>query len=274
MDWSLALVSQGIEATIERSPERERWVLLVPPQDLARAQECIRLYRTENRGWSWRKQLPGADLDLHWGAIVFCVVLALVHSFSAYQAPVLELRGTMNPEKVMNGEWWRLFTAVFLHSDMAHLMANVSFGIVVLGLAMGRFGAGFALLFTLLAGAMGNVAGLAFHARPYIGLGASGMMMGALGVLAIHSIALWRDYPRAARYIMSGVSAGFIIFVMFGVSPNSDVLAHFAGFLAGMLFGAILALGPAKVTRSRLADRAAFILFLTISLTAWILALR
>src|SRR5207248_9997978 len=85
MDWSLVLASQAIEATIERSAERDRWLLLVRPQDLERARESIRLYRAENRGWSWRKELPGADLELHWGAILFCVVLALIHSLGAYE---------------------------------------------------------------------------------------------------------------------------------------------------------------------------------------------
>src|SRR6476469_8673255 len=80
MDWSLVLASQGIEAVIERSAERDRWLLIVPPQDLERARDSIRLCRAENRGWSWRKELPGADLELHWGAILFCVALALIHS--------------------------------------------------------------------------------------------------------------------------------------------------------------------------------------------------
>ena len=82
MDWSLVLASQGIEATIERSAERERWLLLVPPHELERARDSIRLYRAENRGWSWRKELPGADLELHWGAIMFCVALVMLHSLT------------------------------------------------------------------------------------------------------------------------------------------------------------------------------------------------
>jgi rhomboid protease GluP len=274
MDWSLVLASQGIEATIERSPERQRWLLLVPPADLDRARDSIRLYRAENRGWSWRKELPGADLELHWGAIIFCVVLTLIHSLGAYELPLIQIRGAMDTEKVLRHEWWRIFTAVFLHADLAHLAANVTFGIVVLGLAMGRFGAGLALLATLLAGAAGNLIGLKLYSHPYIGVGSSGMMMGALGMLTIHSIYLWRSNPKAARFILSGVGAGILMFVLFGVSPNSDVLAHAGGFIAGLLFGAILSLAPAKFVRNRAVDHAAFFFFVTISVAAWILALR
>jgi membrane associated rhomboid family serine protease len=274
MDWSLVLASQGIEATIERSAERGRWLLLVPPQDLERARDSIRLYRVENRGWSWRKELPGADLELHWGAILFCVVLALIHSLATYQLPLVQERGAMDSVKVVDGEWWRMFTAVFLHGDLAHLAANVTFGVIVLGLAMGRFGAGLALLSTFLAGAFGNFCGLKLYSHSYTGLGSSGMMMGALGMLTVHSIYLWRTNPKSARYILSGVGAGMLMFVLFGVNPSSDVLAHFGGFVAGLFFGALLALAPQKFVRSRWADGVGLFFFVTISALVWILALR
>jgi membrane associated rhomboid family serine protease len=274
MDWSLVLASQGIEAIIERAPDREHWLLLVPPEDFERARDSIRLYRAENRGWSWRKELPGADLELHWGAILFCVALALIHSLATYQMPSIQDRGTMDSLKVAHGEWWRLFTAVFLHGDLAHLAANVTFGVIVLGLAMGRFGAGLALLSTFLAGAFGNVLGLKFYSHSYTGLGSSGMMMAALGMLAVHSIYLWKTNPKSARYILSGVAAGMLMFVLFGVDPNSDILAHFGGFVGGIVFGGILALAPAKVVRRRSADVLALFFFVTISVLVWILALR
>jgi len=274
MDWSLVLASQGIEATIERSAERDRWLLLVAPHDLERARESIRLYRAENRGWSWRQELPGADLELHWGAILFCVALALIHSLGAYQLPLIQDRGAMDSVRVAAGEWWRLFTAVFLHGDLAHLAANVTFGVIVLGLAMGRFGAGLALLGTFLAGVFGNFCGLKLYSHSYTGLGSSGMMMGALGMLAIHSIYLWKKNPKSARYILSGIGAGILMFVLFGVDPNSDILAHFGGFVAGLVFGAVLALAPARIVRSRTADHIAFFFFVTISVIVWILALR
>jgi rhomboid protease GluP len=274
MDWSLVLASQGIEPTIERSAERDRWLLLVPPQDLERARESIRLYRAENRGWSWRKELPGADLELHWGAILFCVALAMLHSLTVYQLPFIEDRGMMDNVKVHAGQWWRLFTAVFLHADLSHLTSNIVFGVIVLGLSMGRFGAGFGLLAGLLAGAAGNLAGQIFYSGIHLGLGASGMMMGALGMIAVHSISLWKTNPKAARYIISGLAAGMFMFMMFGVDPKSDLVAHAAGFIAGIVLGAILALAPHRIVRIRFADRLALFFFVTISALVWILALR
>jgi rhomboid protease GluP len=139
---------------------------------------------------------------------------------------------------------------------------------------MGRFGAGIALLASFLAGAVGNLAGLRLYSHVYKGLGASGMMMGALGLIAMHSVYLWRVNPRATRYIFTSVAAGLFLFILFGSSPNSDVLAHFGGFVAGLVFGGILSFAPANIFRRRSTDHLALFFFVTINVVVWILALR
>ena len=66
MDWSLVLVSQGIETTIDYSENGDGWGLLVAFPDYEKALRTIELYRLENRGWPWRQQQPHAHL-LHPG---------------------------------------------------------------------------------------------------------------------------------------------------------------------------------------------------------------
>ena len=46
---------------------------------------------------------------------------------------------------------------------------------------------------------------------------------------------------------------GFLLLLVFGLNPDSDVIAHIGGFLAGVFFfGALLSLteSPAPTTRS------------------------
>jgi len=246
MDWSLVLASQGIEAVILPPDEAGGWGLLIEPRQAEGARRSIQQYRLENRGWSWRKELPGANLEIHAGALVWCLLLAAAHWAATFLAPELLAAGRMDSAAVGRGEWHRLFTAVMLHADLPHLMANAAFGSLILGLAMARFGAGVALLATFLAGALGNAAGFWLHDRPYLGVGASGMMMGALGMLCAHSAGLWRQSPKAGRYVLSGVIAGFLLFVLFGLSPNSDLVAHLGGFVSGGLLGLGLALADEK----------------------------
>jgi len=106
---------------------------------------------------------------------------------------------------------------------------------------------------------------------PYTGVGASGMMMGALGLLCIHSFGLWRKNPKAARYVLSGVIAGVLLFVLFGFSPGSDIFAHLGGFLAGLVFGAILSFfDERKVHNQSLNLTAITIVGVTMAVTWWL----
>src|SRR6185503_14713839 len=128
---------------------------------------------------------------------------------------------------------WRLFTAVLLHGDLSHLMANITFGLLVLGLAMGRYGAGCALLAAYFAGAVGNLPRVLLHLE-IPSLGASGMVMGGLGMLAVQSLSLRHSNPSAGRHIVGGILGGGMLFVLVGLDPHSDVMAHFGGFVCGL----------------------------------------
>jgi rhomboid protease GluP len=274
MDWSLVLASQDIHPVIAPQDESGPWRLLVEPGEYDRALAAIRQYRLENRGWAWRKELPGAALEVHSGALFWCLILGFWHWVQFFIWPPVYSAGQMDSVAVKAGAWYRVFTAVMLHADLAHLMANATFEVLMLGLAMARFGPGISLLVTFLAGVLGNIAGYALYSHPYKGVGASGMMMGALGLLCVHSVGLWRKNPKAARYVLSGVFAGFLLFILFGVSPGSDVLAHLGGFMAGVVFGAVLSLVPESKLRSRRLNVAAFASLGLIIIVTWTLALR
>src|SRR5437867_4043395 len=239
MDWSLVLLSQGIECIIEHL--EDRWALLVGPQDFERAIAALRQYEIENPGWRWRQELPWAPVLFHWGALVWCLVLAAVHWLNSLSGANLNVVGRMQGDAVLDGAWWLLFTAITLHGDLAHLMANITFGLLVLGLAMARYGAGCALLAAYLAGAAGNLARALLHLE-IPSLGASGMVMGGLGLLAIQSLSLRRSTPTAGKYIVGGILGGFMLFVLVGLNPHSDVIAHLGGFVGGLILGVGLSL--------------------------------
>ena len=238
MDWSLVLVSQGIEPVIEQTGHG--WVLLVEPQDHSRALATLRQYQLENRRRFWRQELPWPEIAFHRGAIAWCLLLALFHGLNAVSGSLLESVGAMDRAAVTHGAWWRLFTATMLHFDLAHLMANLAIGFPVFGLAMGRYGPACALLAACLAGVGGNVAGLMFHTHAYHGLGASGTVMGGLGLLTVQSFSLRLRNPRAARYIIGGIFGGVMLFTLLGLDPASDVIAHLGGFVCGLVLGAAL----------------------------------
>src|ERR1041385_3615526 len=119
MDWSLVLLSQEIECVIEHL--EGGWALHVEPPDLERAIAALRLYEIENPRWRWRQELPWPPVVFHWGALIWCLLLAAVYWLNTAGGLNLQTLGLMQRAAVLNGAWWRLFTAVWLHADLAHL---------------------------------------------------------------------------------------------------------------------------------------------------------
>jgi rhomboid protease GluP len=271
MDWSLVLASQGIETTIDYAKDSASWSLLVTAADYDNAVNAIRQYRLENRGWPWRRELFASGLLFDAGSLAWAFLLILFYWLSYVRGGFTDA-GIMDGKAVAHGEWWRLFTAIFLHADQAHLIANVTIGIVLIGLAMGRYGAGVGLLAAYLAGAGGNLASWLAYGEPHRGLGASGMIMGALGLLAVQSFTLWRKTPHSLNHIISGIAGGVMLFVLLGMTPGTDVVAHFGGFVTGLLLGGCLTLGL-KFSQAAKANLVSGLCFALLTILTWWLAL-
>ena len=270
MDWSLVLASQGIEHTIAE-PDQAGWSLTVTAVDEPAAVAAIRLYRAENRHWPWQRTIPQTDELFDWAATVW-VLLTIGFYWLSGQNPKIRDTGLVDGDAVASGEWWRLFTGTLLHADLAHLAANAGFGFLLLGLAMGRYGTGVGLLAALLAGAGGNLVSLLVHGKGFHGLGASGVVMGALGLVAVQSFTHLRQHPHALRFVLASLAGGVMLFVLLGLSPGTDVIAHFGGFVSGIGLGFLLSALP--LTRRPIINLAAGIAFATLVLGTWMLALR
>ena len=95
--------------------------------------------------------------------------------------------------------------------------------------------------------------------------------MGALGLVTVQSsFNLSRKHPQAIRVLLAGAVAGVMLFVLLGVSPDTDVVAHFGGFIAGIGIGFLLRILP----RNPVANVTAALLFVFLVLSTWWLALR
>ncbi len=266
-DWSLVLTSQSVDVTVVQDSGTGTWKLVVNPNDLARARQIILEWRAENRGWHWRQRVPESTLQIHAGALIWVFAIVIIHSL----AMDLHNPGMFMTHEVREGAWWRTFTAVWLHADLSHLVSNAIMGGVLLGLTMGQYGAGTALLLALLCGAAGNLFGFQIRTQDYIGLGASGWVMGTLGMLTARSFQLWRLSWRATRYVLAGLCAGGFLFILFGTGERSDIIAHLGGFLAGIVLGGGVSLLPEPWVKRF--DPAAAYLFIALTATTWGLAL-
>jgi membrane associated rhomboid family serine protease len=212
---------------------------------------------------------PGFLFD--WVSLGWVILLAIFYAINAHSE--LQPAGLMNSAYVARGQWWRLFTAMWLHADLGHLAANAVFGSILLGLAMGRFGTGTGLLAAYLAGAGGNIAAWLFSLEQHRNLGASGMVMGCLGLLAAQSLSLWRSHPSARKFLISSIGAGVMIFILLGLTPGTDVMAHLGGFVSGLIFGWLLLSIP-SISRKPIFNLLAALAFTALVLLPWFLAVR
>ncbi len=271
LDWSLVLISQGIESTIDHTEDGSGWGLLVTAQDYANALKVLRQYRLENRAWPWQQAVfrPGVLFD--WGSLAWVLLASLFYWLSTHAD--LQPAGVMDSAAVAHGQWWRLFTAVWLHGDLAHLATNATLGLVLFGLAMGCYGTGAGLLAAYLAGTAGNLVAGLISLQTHRSLGASGMVMGALGLLAVHSFSLWRQTPHAWKLMLAGICGGVMLFVLLALTPGTDIVAHLGGFAGGLLLGALLSLVPeiAQKPKTNLLCGAVFTILVVVP---WWLALR
>src|SRR5262245_63042317 len=119
MDWSLVLVSQGIETIIERSADGGSWGLIVDAKDYTAAVSAIRQYVLENRQRVWQKELKWTGLLFDVRSVIWAIALLIFYALDN----VFDLKtpSVMNSTAVRTGEWWRMFTAIMLHADVAHL---------------------------------------------------------------------------------------------------------------------------------------------------------
>jgi membrane associated rhomboid family serine protease len=272
MDWSLVLASQDIAAIINQTDSG--WELIVDVPDYERAQAALNQYQIENRGWRWRREVPGTGLVFHWGSSLWALAMAGFYYWSMVRDSWMMNAGMVNSDAVLRGQWWRLFTAVTLHENLPHLLSNEILGFLLLGLAMARYGPGLALLAAYLAGAAGNYASVIMDPTTHESLGSSGMVTGALGLISVQSFAPWHKHRSAAAFLPRAMAGGVLILVLVGFSPGTDMLAHVGGFLAGGILG--LGLGwirPSTVQRDE-PNMVAVIILAVLVLGTWLLASR
>ncbi len=145
--------------------------------------------------------------------------------------------GAMVGPLIAGGEYWRLFTAMFLHVGILHLAFN-GFGLLIFGrIVEGIYGpVRFALIY-LLAGLFGSVASYLLNSIA-IGAGASGAIFGVLGALAAFFVARREMLGEMGRQNLTGLAviAAFNLFFGF-TQPGIDNWAHMGGLAAGFAIG-------------------------------------
>ena len=149
--------------------------------------------------------------------------------------------GAMFGPLIAEGQYWRLFTAMFLHHDLVHLAFN-GFALFIFGRMVetthGR--ARFVAIYVL-SGLAGGV--LSYALSPInIGVGASGAIFGVLGALAAFFASQRRTFGVVVQRNLMGILVIAAINIFYGLAtPGIDNWAHVGGLVAGFALGFALA---------------------------------
>ena len=272
--YALVLQAAGIPYQIRE--ESGQSVIVVPASLAAQSRIEIDAYTRENQA-----SPPGKTTLLEQGSgwpgvfgYIVVLLLMFVLQHKGFLSETWSDVGKTNAGLIRQGEWWRVVTALSLHSDLVHLASNIMFGGLI-GLFAGRLlGSGVAWIGILFAGAAGNLLNAWVRDPRHASIGASTAVFAAFGMVAAFA-SIRRRRPRASKIARYTPVIGAVILLSYlGTSgERTDVFAHVTGFLAGLVVGALYAILGDKIivgTRTQFLLGVGTVAFLCLT---WLIAL-
>jgi membrane associated rhomboid family serine protease len=234
--WSLALSSQGIGSRLTRTPEG--WVVVVAEADVDRATRVLDAYDCENA----EMPEPRAPPEEYGPTAVGLAMAGLLAAFFFVTGPrdptaAWFEKGSASAELILRGEVWRTVTALTLHADVPHVLANAAFLAIFATAVCVALGPGLGCGLLLLAGAIGNALNALVHGSGHSSVGASTAVFGAIGILGGLRFARGRAHRPARRRVWLPLAAALALLAMLGMGERSDTAAHLLGLLAGLALG-------------------------------------
>lgn len=187
----------------------------------------------------WRHYPPGYLLCGLW-----MIGLMVAFSYQRQDPSLVRLGASSSIGLFEHGQWWRPFTALFLHADPPHLVGNLVAGMFFSNLVSRAIGPVFGWAMILACGTLGNgLTAWVAHPEPFTSIGASTAVFAALGILSgVGAAESLRDRAlMPGLRVLSPLLAGVVLLGLIdgGDSPNTDVLGHVFGFSAGLVAGSV-----------------------------------
>ena len=242
-EYGLVLASRGVPYHLENTEEGTD--LFISPSFFHTAISEIHLYKEENRPslWPQRNQPLISHFHRTYSGCFVAGIMFAIHAklpSGSFRQTIIEHYGS-SASHVLDGEIYRLITALFLHGDDAHLAGNMG-GILIFGTAVaGLTGSGLGWFLILMSGIIGNGINAWFFESRHLSIGSSTAIFGAVGILAgLRSIRLFAEKGRHISIALP-LGAGFALLGLLGSSAHSDVTAHLFGYLAGLFLSGLYA---------------------------------
>lgn len=231
--WSLVLSSRRFLSRIDRGR------LLVAPALAHLAVREILTYEGENLPRIRQAPLP----DNSWVSILviglFLCANIWLDSRGLGERLTWHMAGRADAGLILAGQWWRSVTALFLHADAGHLLAN-AVALAVLASILGRrIGSGLTWGLFVLSGSLGNAVNAWIQAPDHLSVGASTGVFGLIGILA--GGAGRAERGTKTQILLLALGFGFSLLAMLGAGEERvDLGAHLFGLCCGLPFGVLV----------------------------------
>lgn len=239
-----SFVLQAVGIGSEVLPDGRGWALIVAEADTPAAAVQLRRYELENPP---RRRLPEPEPSHRhaWAGVAGYVLVLLAVGYlaglHAFGVDWLSAGGLVGA-RVLTGEPWRVVTALTLHFDVGHLIANLGFGVVFGLFAAQALGPGVAGGTVLAAAAAANLLNAFVQPAGALSAGASTAVFATLGLLAGYEWRRRSASPERRAWRWAPLVAGVFLLAFTGAGGgNTDVVAHLAGFATGAVAGVMQA---------------------------------
>ncbi len=151
-----------------------------------------------------------------------------------YLAPQANIQrwGASVPASMMDGQWWRLITAGFLHGGILHILMN-SWVLFDLGAEVEQiYGTSRLIVFYFVSTVTGFWA--SSHIGFHLSVGSSAGIFGLIGAMLVFGLT---DRTSLGAMVKSVYSRWLIYCVILSFIPGVDLWAHAGGFAGGFVAG-------------------------------------
>lgn len=169
--------------------------------------------------------------------LVFLVmVISGVHVFSPSVQDIIDFGGNLRTLTI-NGGWWRLITANFIHIGIFHLLFNM-YALLNIGLILEPIIGKSRFLFAYFITAIGASLTSMWWNEFVVSAGASGAIFGMYGLFLSLLLVQYTEVKMLKDQISSiFLFIGYNIFYGLYIGENIDNAAHIGGLCTGMIVG-------------------------------------
>jgi membrane associated rhomboid family serine protease len=177
--------------------------------------------------------------------------------------------GAMQPLAIANGQYWRLFSAMFLHAGLLHIGFN-AYALWLFGRGIeGSLGRTWFLIIYFVSGFLASAASYAFGPVGALAVGASGAIFGIFGAFIAYNYRR-RNTALGAANLRSALML-VVLNALLAIGYRAiDWRAHLGGLVAGLLVGYVAdALGSRRNARLIQVVAVTALICAGIALTVW-----